>query len=163
MPMRCFMAVRVHLQRPPPTQILMYPSRRQENSSNTCPARGHESIRGVSSFGKKHRTSRAGDLDAGVHIVFQTFLRIQASRQRLIRGSQPPDFTCQAPNHVRHGTVVGLLAPTTMRWGRAPTGLRVHTPPGPPPLHRLLAPTDGKAMHKGFWSLERLWRLASES
>jgi hypothetical protein len=39
-------------------------------AANICLARGQECIWGVTSLEKKSRTSRAGDLGAGVHIVF---------------------------------------------------------------------------------------------
>jgi hypothetical protein len=51
----------------------------------------------VSSHEKKYRTSRAEDLDAGVHIIFLKGPRTEAFRQLKIRGSQPPVFTPPSP------------------------------------------------------------------
>jgi hypothetical protein len=77
----------------------------QSNSSNACLTRRHESIRGVSSLENKSRTSRAGDLDDGVHM---TFLKPSVPRlpdNSRSRGSQLPVFTQPSPllYHTWHG------------------------------------------------------------
>jgi hypothetical protein len=56
----------------------------QDSSSDIGPVHRHEGIRGVSSIEKKHRTSRPGDLDVGIHILFQKAFRTEAPRQLYI-------------------------------------------------------------------------------
>jgi hypothetical protein len=81
----------------PTTSDPSVPSSPQNDPSDTYPACRHESFQEVSRLEKKYRTSRAGDLDDGVQIIYFKALRTKASRHVLIRGSQPPDFTPPSP------------------------------------------------------------------
>jgi hypothetical protein len=74
--------------------VLSSPSK---EPSDTCPACKHESIQGSSNIEKEYRTSRAGDLDPRVQLIFSKALSIEASQQLMIRESQPPDFTPLSP------------------------------------------------------------------
>jgi hypothetical protein len=69
----------------------------QNAPSDACPVRRHESMQEVSNLEKKYRASRAGARDVGVKMIFSKALRSEASRQLLIRGSQPPNFTPPRP------------------------------------------------------------------
>jgi hypothetical protein len=93
-------------------------------SSDKGPARGHESIRGVSSLEKTYRTNRAGHIDAGVQVTLKSHpyssFPYSSSSVELIRVLQPPDFTppssqpCQAWHGYRvtnaHHVEVGVSA-----------------------------------------------------
>jgi hypothetical protein len=72
------------------------PSPPPNDPSDIGPARRMKRMHGASSLEKKYRTSRAGYLDASLHITFQKSLRSEASRQ-LVRGPQPPGFTPPSP------------------------------------------------------------------
>jgi hypothetical protein len=71
LPKSCFLVVRRQLQRPPPIQIRPFPRRRQTTPQIHISAVDTR----VFSLEMSYRTSRAEDLDVGVHVVFLKALR----------------------------------------------------------------------------------------
>jgi hypothetical protein len=55
---------------PTPTARTLVAAKRPLKQTNKGPARRQENLQGVSNFKKEYQTSRAGDLDSGVHIIF---------------------------------------------------------------------------------------------
>jgi hypothetical protein len=51
-----------------------------------------------------------------------------------------------APYRAMLGTAIGLLAPTTWRWGLVPVGMRAHPPPGLRPFRRRRAPDEERIL-----------------
>jgi hypothetical protein len=97
MPLRCFPFVRRQLQRAPPTQIRPCPPRRKKALENKVPPVDMMRVFEEYLAPEKHQTSRAGNLDACVQVIFVKAFRTEASRQMLIRGLQPLVFTPPSP------------------------------------------------------------------
>jgi hypothetical protein len=97
---------------PPPTPATnsdpRVPSSPPKYALDTDPTHGKECILGVSNHEKKYRTSRAGDLDASVHIIQFNAPRTKAPRQLLIRGLYLPYFNPPSPQPYKtlHGYTV---------------------------------------------------------
>jgi hypothetical protein len=79
--MRYFPVVRRKLQRPPPTHFRPYPRHRKTTTQIHIPPVDMRVFKEYPE--QKYRTSRAGNLDDGVHMLLLKALRTEASRQHM--------------------------------------------------------------------------------